>query len=544
MMYSNRSYLSLTIILLIFLSTCEKNPTNHTFNPLVQEIQEQIIIPQELNANLFTTLTTSMDTLAAMDSVLNVFLQDSLVEWGEVSSQGIAIQYKNGIRGGIYIDPLDFPEIDDENFKHNYISNVQSENNLNKNVIPSSKKTIFLNPSYWERKKWADPLINNYNLNLSKVQFENPDVYTNEQATLDIFTKLSGYGIVHIYSHGWSWPKKENIQEVYLLTGQEYSQLIVNNFLEDCQNKDILITHSTKSKKNKLWISPNFIAKYNDFSADTSLVYGGFCYSNLGSWPTTIIETTKAGGYFGFDWSVWTSKNAKWNFELIKSITDTSNGQANSTVDWFTNSFPKYYYDNHFSHRNVNIVYTGNPELALIENDETESIFTTCEVYLKIRGQIRETVDYINPNYTDKDTIRWGYYSRDFVDDYSGGNFTGNTFTYEYVKEFADGKKKDIHFSLTLADDLSKILNISYTNLSTTNTSTLNENYILENIPLTQIDQNNNTATYSLNGVETCNSISTISWTSLYEVISLSQNSRSLNNYQCDQDSYIIVTLE
>ena len=37
---------------------------------------------------------------------------------------------------------------------------------------------------------------------------------------LEFFTQLSGYGIIHIYSHGMAWPDDEHIQEVYVMTGE------------------------------------------------------------------------------------------------------------------------------------------------------------------------------------------------------------------------------------------------------------------------------------------------------------------------------------
>jgi hypothetical protein len=134
---------TLIIALLLILISCSEDntPTQSGSNTEAEKIYEEIVKPQEENFNLFKELTSSMDTLAAMDSVLKVILQDTLVDWGEAGDQGIFIQYKNGIRGGILIDPLDSPDnadLDPIRLDKVYSSNVNPQN-----IIPGSKKAIF-----------------------------------------------------------------------------------------------------------------------------------------------------------------------------------------------------------------------------------------------------------------------------------------------------------------------------------------------------------------------------------------------------------------
>ncbi len=268
-----------------------------------------------------------MDTMAAMDSVLKVFLQDTLVEWGEVGEQGIAIQYKNGIRGGILINPLDSPDTSDLD-----LFSFEKENSLDvnpQNFIPGSKRAIFLNPSYWERKKFADALIKNYKFSLPKVGFDDLEVYLNEEASLEKFTQLNDFGIIHVYTHGWPWPKVKNIQTVFLLTGEVYS---INSFdekyFDDVSEGNIRIAYSKSIKKNVILITPEFLVKYNNLKLNRPLFYGGFCFSDLGNWPQIITNTAGASGYFGFDWSVYTNWNAWWNKKLILFLTDSNNINA------------------------------------------------------------------------------------------------------------------------------------------------------------------------------------------------------------------------
>ena len=189
--------------IIIFFTYCsdDNSPSQNEPSTVAEIIYEEIVKPQEERFNLFELLTSSMDTLSAMDSVLKVFLQDTSVEWGKVSKQGISIQYKNGIKGGILIDPLDSP--DTTNFDLSKLDKKYSQIINKRNIIPGSKKTIFINPSYWERKKYADKIISNYRKFLPQVGFDDPVIYLNEEATMEKFTQLSDYGIIHFYSHGW-----------------------------------------------------------------------------------------------------------------------------------------------------------------------------------------------------------------------------------------------------------------------------------------------------------------------------------------------------
>ena len=508
-------------VFIMFLFGCsEDGPTTYIPNPQVIEIYETILQPQELNAKLFEDLTTSMDTLAAMDSVLKVFLQDTLVEWGEVDEQGIAIQYKNGIRGGIFIDPLDSPDSSGFVFKGLNKENLNPTNY--QNIIPGSKKTIFLNPSYWERKKYADILINNYNNNLPKVDFEKPVIYKNEEVTIDQLTKLSNYGIIHIYSHGWAWPKSTNIVEIYLLTGETWSDETVDNYIAELFGGDVTIVYTFNDKKNHFLVSPKFIATYNNFSNNSSLIYGGFCYSYLGDWPEIMINTAGAGGYFGFDWSVYTNRNAKWNYELIKNLTDENNLSGNTTGDWINNDMEKYYWSKK-QNRYVSIEYYGYTDLALIEKDESVPDFNRCGVQVDFGGRYSYTTpDDAYDREDERYTISvWEKYP---------GSFSGNTFTATFNKTIGTLAMSG-SINATFNNDYTTITNISWTENRNNSTTT----FVGTDIPL---DTNEWGTIYQVKMDETCDHITTLT--------DVANNAGGLSwtlpNYWCNGDSKIWIS--
>jgi hypothetical protein len=309
----------------------------------------------------------TMDTATAKNALALWFQSDTAVEWAEVTDQGISVQYKNGICGGIFMDPMDDAPVDtvSMNLSVGPVSAAEHEDLLK--VIPTGKKVLFYNPHYIERKQLADKLIRNYKERLPKVgmQLAEENIYLNDKANLEVLTQLSGYGIIHFYSHGLAWPNKNNIQEVYLMTGQIISGQGALPYIADLRTKKIIYQYFDKTQKNQFFVSPAFITDKNDFSKDNVLIWGGFCYGFLGTWKN-IVNKTAAGTYIGADWSVSTWYNANWADELIYNLTFKPHVQAVTVSDWFsfTTGLPKQYTDQQAG-RIVKINYNGHGDMAL-----------------------------------------------------------------------------------------------------------------------------------------------------------------------------------
>lgn len=123
-------------------------------------ILEQIIQPQEANdLVLGHLLTAGMDTTAAMDSVLVLFLEGPNVAWGEAGDQGMAISYTSGMVGGIFFDPQDLPEIDVDVPEPASAAQVTDGSKALNNA---PQRTIFLNAHYSHRAPLADNIIAHY----------------------------------------------------------------------------------------------------------------------------------------------------------------------------------------------------------------------------------------------------------------------------------------------------------------------------------------------------------------------------------------------
>ena len=131
---------------------------------------------------------------------------------------------------------------------------------------------ILLNPSYWERSAYSEQIIPQYRDKfLPKIGFT-LETYKNEEANVDLFTQLSGYGIIHIYSHGCAWPKETNIQDVYLKTGEVENDYTTEKYALRMLAGDIFVAMNKAGKddlgnvvwKNIYFINEVFLASKND----------------------------------------------------------------------------------------------------------------------------------------------------------------------------------------------------------------------------------------------------------------------------------------
>lgn len=281
-----------------------------------------------------------------------------------MNSQGVAIEYTNGMRGGIFLNPEDFPE--DSTLMRDWNNPVTGGPSNLKSTV-NKKNKILLNPSYWERSYYADLIINNDNAKLPQVGFSLQTIYKNAEATLDRFCQLAGYGMIHVYSHGWAWPKQESISEVYLMTGEIANEVSAQKYMEEIKGKTISVGEARTSAgwKNTYFITSDFIQNHNDFSKDTVLFYGGFCYSFLGSWPN-LQQSFANGAYVGFNWFVRTNYNATWAATQDIFLCNTSQNVPYTIEDWMSSPGPPpRSYIEPTDQKLVKVHYTGDAALTL-----------------------------------------------------------------------------------------------------------------------------------------------------------------------------------
>lgn len=465
------------VMLLALLISCSgdkgTNPPSGT--EVIEDVHEVTAFQDSLDI-VFDALLGQMDQVTALDSLLQAALRDPGVKTGGASEYGLFIEYKNGVIGGIFVDDADDPAGTVPG-----IADISDRDRLQKPMsgeLPTSYRTLFVNPSYWERKTYADEILALYNTCFPSVGFSRPDVLLNEEGTLDVLAELDLYGVVHIYSHGAPYKKDGEIREVFLLTGETANDLTTAKYSADIHTGKIPVILWHK-KSNHYFVSPEFISKYNDFSESNTIVYGGFCFSNLGSWSSEIVGDADAAAYAGFDWSVYTNWNAFWARSLFYNLTDQT-AAAPVTIDqWFSDAAVSHSYWNEKDSRTVHIMRTQatSKDMALWRDvEKTHEI----GVMVKIDGHYNATV--VDPDET---------YSYEYDSDgasYSTnadcrGGFTGNTFTGNGAAALGTGTITS-NVTAVFSGDRQHISTITWTETYIYPSYTKTITYSGENIPL------------------------------------------------------------
>ncbi len=377
-------------------SGCKKDEENNPPDPgNIEEINNAVLLQEDAYDQL-ADLLQSMDTSSAKATILSTILADPMVQLADTNSQGLYIQYKNGMRGGLIIDFEDEPNDTILPFDADTMQNLKSA--PVPNIIPADKQTIFLDPHYFERERYTDKTLRSFNERLPIAGFHKPETYLNEECTVEKFTLLENNGIIYIYTHGMAWPASWNISKVYLMTGETVNEQTTNLYWRDILQGDIPLIIVSK-RSHKYFVSPDFIAAHNNFSEDTTLVYGAFCYSFLGGWPEAMLGAG-AGGYVGVDWAVKASYCNFWARNLISALT-RKDDIVRFSIKGYLDNLPGYYY----KYRNwsapdsyVDLKYQGHPDLALLPNVALVDLIKTNEVQCDVMSTIQWTCS--TPNLT------------------------------------------------------------------------------------------------------------------------------------------------
>lgn len=166
---------------------------------------------------LFLQLTTQIDTSQALDSIVKLIQKDdTCVDSAWLNSQGIAIEYQNCMRGGIMVRAEDVFSVGSD-----LAPKVSSPATgmAGGEVKPGSTETLLLCPIYSDRKTYVNDFIETAEGYLSKAGYSEFDKYLDSNCGLDRFGQLDGYGIIQIYSHSFAWPRKDDISEIYVMSG-------------------------------------------------------------------------------------------------------------------------------------------------------------------------------------------------------------------------------------------------------------------------------------------------------------------------------------
>ncbi len=415
-----------------FLTYCDKgSDENSNWTEADQAYYEHILDLQNEGSENLTSWMQTMDSLDAVDHLLQFFLADTSVESAILGSQGISIDYKNGMRGGIMLNPEDFP--DEE--KNAYQGGSADENIPDglKSMV-NNNKMIFMNPTYWERWDRTDNAIDENSEDLKRINYDLKTIYKDRDANLDRFCDLGGYGIIRIYSHGWAHPTKWNIVETYVQTGESASDAATKKYGDDIKASKIIIVNVKNVNSQVVpspvyFVSKDFITGHNDFSKDTVFFYGGFCFSFTGTWPL-IEESFAKATYMGFSWRVRTGFNCNLGNAAIDYLTDTAGTPPKTAGQFMAEPEPvKEMWDDE-DQVMCRLRYSGDPDLTLWSKTmvTTNAVTDIDSVSATCGGTVTASASTV----IEARGVCWSKNTSPTIDDYSTNDGSGTgSFTSE-----------------------------------------------------------------------------------------------------------------
>jgi hypothetical protein len=349
------------VLLLMTFSACKKEK-NNPFDDEAKQAYEAVISLQEESLYVLAGFETTMDSAAAVQELAQWLRDTTLVESVVVSSQGLSVKYANGIWGGLLLDPKRY---DDQPVSAEYLKDRPAINSAGhpKN-LPISKKAFFLPASIGEFPNANIRQDNSWSNSFNNLGY-GYDNNTGAAVDLNCLAGIRELGsVLCLDSHGYAWPADNELSEVFFITGEKANLQSTTKFYQDILDHDILLLQFINEPASTYCISPGFISKYNDFSQDTVLFYGGFCYSYLGNWPS-LTDACASGTYFGFDWIVGSNKCTDWAIDLVDHLADQNAANPWTVEDWMTSSPIAKQYFNPDLNKTISIQYNGNGALTL-----------------------------------------------------------------------------------------------------------------------------------------------------------------------------------
>jgi len=342
-----------------FWTSCRKTDDEGWTDEEKASYEEVLNLQDEVSNNLDEWFL-SMDSLDAIDMAYQYFVDNSSVSEATINNKGIAVQYANGIRGGLFLKGKLF-DYKKSTAAESLVEDINAINNL-KSIV-NGHTMLQMDAAYSEFSYYTDQVHNLNNSNLSRVGISITDYLKDSEVTVDRLTQLDGYGIIDMSGHGIPWPKESYITEIYYLTGESVNETTSKKYWDDIKTGSIpLVKTMNFTHGTKYCVSPDFISSYNDFSNDTIFFYGGFCYSFLGGWPD-IINDFGDGAYLGFDWSVQGYHCANWDINSLALMSDTSKTEPINLEEWMNDGSVDKSYNQ--GGRTISIHYTGDGNLTL-----------------------------------------------------------------------------------------------------------------------------------------------------------------------------------
>jgi hypothetical protein len=314
-------------------------------------------------AVLWDSLIMTLDTVTVLDSLVVLMLQDSTIDTAWASSEAIWIAHRCGMLGGVVINVSELRDtlrVTAPVPEHDLDATMES-------TVPQSKSAVFFGVCHPSRS--FEEMLSAAWPYLVKAGYQHPpSVWRGTECTLARMANPAGYGIIHIDSHGWAFPSEQDVQKVFIMSGEQLNDLTNSAFYEHLVTSDPLT--------NELWVpamtghssdamyffSSKFASDHWIIGSSQPVVYLGCCYSARGGWLSELVRIGALAS-IGFTGGV----NAGWirdqASEFYRMMCDVSRAKPVTISEW--DSFLGNQY-RCYNNTNVCIAYeAANPDVTL-----------------------------------------------------------------------------------------------------------------------------------------------------------------------------------
>ncbi|MBD3217373.1 MAG: hypothetical protein GF310_03790 [candidate division Zixibacteria bacterium] len=371
------------VFFLLLLLVCSEDTTGPDENDFVHPITIQACFDlQDSIAQSLLNWLDVTDTTAALNSTRRLLLEaEDLVDTAYVHSQGIAIEFKTGMRGGIMIDALDGLPLVAEDAPPNASPAPEPK------VVetrPGSLRALLLCPIYLERREIVDSLIESMGSDLARAGYGTFIKRLGNICTISHFNDLEGFGIIHIYSHGFVWPDDESHEEVYLMSSESAERL--NRDYEDELLDGRLAPIYIPGRGNLYFIGSSYISAQNNLENSSPLVCFSFRNGINSNWTEKFYTELNAGACVGVDGPLKADQNLEWSSGIYAALTDTSEEITTTLSEWRNSIDAEYDYDDDIITR---IDYAGPDDFIIwkrVHIDNLSRYSGKPEDIVEIRG--------------------------------------------------------------------------------------------------------------------------------------------------------------
>ncbi len=459
------------VILSILLYSCnliddpsETEDNSDLADPKEQALTTVVSIQDNASDIMYNLFSSGVDTLAVIDSLAKFFLSESDIQNVWADSEGVSVEYSNGISGGIFVGQFKQPII--EGSPPDSFMIELTDEDIHKNLhkynssTSNNKKSVFFDGGYTEFKKYDDPVINSANNSFAKVGIAPFVKYLDKDATLSALSTLSDFGFIHLTGHGWYRRKSSGFaadKVTYLLTGEVPDiNKIDGDIWQDILDKKIIVV--THKNENRYWVSPKFISDRNSFHNKEVFVYNGICYGGRAAWRREMVTNAGASAFVGIKYQVEASWETEWAKEMYATMCDTEWDEPVTIIECLSdivNGYHGYYsssfYDNYWI--SVHLTMQGDRGYAFWEKElEIDWVY----VYVWIEdplGRIRKSWSY-NGDWRDLE-----YRSLSFSHSCSNGSKINNVYSGVFNYDNPNGRKVRGDFQITFGDEYNDPIN-------------------------------------------------------------------------------------